>query len=105
MSGGVTGGLIVGAAVAGAATAANVYMSNKQARAQSSAMRQAQANAKKEQELHGQAVKWQNQNSADITSILMNNANSSLSGGSTLLTGPSGVSKDKVSLGGGGTLG
>lgn len=53
MSGGVTGGLIVGAAVAGAATAANVYMSNKQARAQSSAMRQAQANAKKEQELHG----------------------------------------------------
>lgn len=99
MSGGTVGAYIVGGAIAAASAAASVYSSNKQAKAQEAASKRAEQQAKE------QAAQQRKQGgqSADVGSILDQNTNAGLSGGSTLLTGAGGVGD--LNLGAGGKLG
>lgn len=97
-------GVILGAvAVAGAA--ASVYSANKQARAGRDAAKQAERQQQKVAEQARQDERKQNAQQADISGILQGNIDSSLSGGSTLLTGAGGVSNDRLNLGAGNKLG
>lgn len=97
-------GVILGAvAVAGAA--ASVYSASKQARAERGAAKQAERQQKKVAEQARQDERKQNAQQADISGILQGNIDSSLSGGSTLLTGAGGVSNDRLNLGAGNKLG
>ncbi len=96
-------GVIIGAAVVGAA--ASIYSANKQAKAQERAMRQQEQQAKKANEQAKQAERKQQSNQADVSGILDQNQNALLSGGSTLLTGAGGVDQDKLNLGKGNKLG
>ena len=90
-------------ALLGAAT--GVYSANKQANAQRAATQQAERNQQKVAEQARQDQRRQNANSADGSGILQGNIDSSLSGGSTLLTGAGGVSNDRLNLGAGNKLG
>ena len=101
----MSGAIIAGAVIAGASAAASVYSSNKQAKAQRRAMEQQERLAKAEAEKAQQAERRQNANQADVGSILAQNMDSALSGGSTLLTGAGGVSNKDLTLGGGNKLG
>ncbi len=96
-------GVIIGAAVVGAA--ASIYSAEKSAKAQERAMRQQEQQAKKADEQAKQAERKQQSNQADVSGILDQNQNSLLSGGSTLLTGAGGVDQDKLNLGKGNKLG
>lgn len=100
---GMTGAIIGMAAAAAASAATSVYSSNKQAKAQEAASRRAEQQAKATAAQQRQQQRKQEGNSANVGSILEQNANSALSGGSTLLTGPSGVGD--LNLGSGGKLG
>ena len=100
---GATAALWTMAAAAAASAASSTYQGNKQARAQESATRQAEQQAKANAEASAQAQRKQEMNQADVSGILQQNQNASMSGGSTLLTGAGGVSN--LPLGGGGTLG
>lgn len=91
-------------AIAAASAAASVYSGNKQAKAQNRAARQAEQQANEEATRQRQQQRRQEGQSADIGSILDQNSNSGLSGGSTLLTGAGGVKDNQMSLGGGGSL-
>lgn len=83
----------------------NSYQSNKQARQQRRAADQAEQQARRADEQSRQAMRKQNAQQADVGSILAQNQNEMLSGGSTLLTGAQGVEQDKLNLGKGNTLG
>lgn len=95
----------VSAAVGAASAVANTYQGNKQARAQRRAANQAEQQARRADEQSRQAMRRQNAQQADVGSILAQNQNEMLSGGSTLLTGAQGVEQDKLNLGKGNTLG
>lgn len=106
MSGAVSAGWVIGgiAAVAGAATAANMYQANKQAKAQSSAARLAQEQAESEKQLQKQAQRRQEGGlNANISDILKQQQSASNSGGATLLTGAGGAGTSGT-LGAGGSL-
>mgnify|MGYP001779820876 CR=1 FL=1 len=97
------GAALIGAALIGGA--ASVYSSNQAARVDRSAAKQAERQQQKVAEQAREDQRRQNQNQADISGILQNNIDGSLSGGSTLLTGAGGVSNDQLSLGAGNKLG
>ena len=99
----MSGAIVAGGVIAAASAAASVYSSNKQARAQKDATRKAEEQAKAEAERQRQARRKQDSQSADVSAILQQNANSALSAGSTLLTGAGGA--DTGALGAGGKLG
>ena len=98
-------GVIVAGALAVAGAAASVYSSSKQARAERGAAKQAERQQQKVAEQARQDERKQNAQQADISGILQGNIDSSLSGGSTLLTGAGGVSNDRLNLGAGNKLG
>lgn len=104
MSGGTVGAVIVGGAIAAASAAASVYSSRKQAKATAVASRKAEQQAQAQAAQQRQQQRKQEGNAADVGAILDQNANSGLSGGSTLLTGAGGVKNNQMSLGGGGNL-
>ena len=95
--------ILGGLALAGAA--ASVYSSNKQAKAQESAAKRQEAAQKQAAEEARQSERRQNQNTADVSGILQQNTDATLSGGSTLLTGAGGVTNDQFNLGKGNKLG
>ena len=105
MSGGVTGALYAAGAMALAGAATSVYTSNKQARAQESASKRAEQQAQQEAERQRQAQRKNERNSVDVSGILQQAQDASMSAGSTLLTGASGVGNDQLNLGSGGNLG
>ena len=86
-------------AMAAAGAAASVYSGNKQAKAQEAASKRAEQQAAQQR----QQQRKQEGQSADVGSILDQNTNAGLSGGSTLLTGAGGVGD--LNLGAGGKLG
>lgn len=90
-------------AMAAAGAAASVYSGNKQAKAQEAASRRAEQQAKEQAAQQRQQQRKQGGQSADVGSILDQNTNAGLSGGSTLLTGAGGVGD--LNLGAGGKLG
>lgn len=90
-------------AMAAAGAAASVYSGNKQAKAQEAASKRAEQQAKEQAAQQRQQQRKQGGQSADVGSILDQNTNSGLSGGSTLLTGAGGVGD--LNLGAGGKLG
>jgi hypothetical protein len=102
---GATTAAWVGAAIAGAGAIASNVQANKQARQQRRAAEQAEQQARRADEQSRQAMRKQNAQQADVGSILAQNQNEMLSGGSTLLTGAQGVAQDKLNLGKGNTLG
>lgn len=91
-------------AMAAASAAASVYSSNKQAKATAAASRKAEQQAQAQASQQRQQQRKQESNAANVGAILEQNANSALSGGSTLLTGAGGVKDNQMSLGGGGSL-
>lgn len=97
----MSGAVIAGVAIAATAAATSVYSANKQAKSQQAAMKQAEQTAAQQR----QAMRRQEGKTADVGAILNQNANPSLSGGSTLLTGAGGVKNDQMSLGSASTLG
>lgn len=99
------GTALVGAALALVGGAASVYSASKQARADRGAAKQAERQQQKVAEQARQDERKQNAQQADISGILQGNIDSSLSGGSTLLTGAGGVSNDRLNLGAGNKLG
>ena len=80
-------------------------VAKSQAKSQANAAEQAKQNAEKQAEQQREAMRMQNQKSADIGSILQDNTNDLLSGGSTLLTGAGGVDDKELTLGKKSTLG
>lgn len=90
-------------AMAAAGAAASVYSGNKQAKAQEAASKRAEQQAKEQAAQQRQQQRKQGGQSADVGSILDQNTNAGLSGGSTLLTGAGGVGE--LNLGAGGKLG
>lgn len=97
------GAALIGAALFGAG--ASIYSSNKQVKADRAASKQAERQQQKIAEQARADERRQNQNKADVSGILLDNINSALSGGSTLLTGAGGVSNDRLNLGAGNKLG
>jgi hypothetical protein len=89
--------------MAAAGAAASVYSGNKQAKAQEAASKRAEQQAKEQAAQQRQQQRKQGGQSADVGSILDQNTNAGLSGGSTLLTGAGGVGD--LNLGAGGKLG
>lgn len=102
---GVGGAMWAALALTAASAASSAHSANKQASAQAKATRQAEQQAEKQAEAQRQEIRRQSANSADISSILSQNANNAGMGSSTLLTGAGGVNKNDLTLGGGGTLG
>ncbi len=105
MSGGTTAAVWAGVAVAATAATVSAVQQHESARRQKNANRKAEQQARETKELSAQENRRQNANEADISSILEQNSNAGLSGGSTLLNGAQGVDKSKLNLGGGSTLG
>lgn len=100
---GVALGISAAAAVIGAGVSA--YQNDRRMHQQSIANQKAEARAKETAERSAQETRRQNGREADISSLLEQNSNQGLSGGSTLLNGAQGVDKSKLSLGGGSSLG
>lgn len=100
---GVALGISAAAAVIGAGVSA--YQNDRRMNQQKIANQKAEARAKETAERSAQETRRQNGREADISSLLEQNSNQGLSGGSTLLNGAKGVDKSKLSLGGGSTLG
>ena len=99
---GIETAIIVGAAAAAATAGASIYSSNKQANAQRSAARaqeRASAQALKEQQ---QQFNRENQNEVNISSLLESNTSGSNS--ATMITGPGGIGRNQLNLGGGASL-
>lgn len=99
MSGVILGGLAL------AGVGVSVYSSNKQAKAQESAAKRQEAAQREAAEDARESQRHQNQNTADVSGILQQNTDATLSGGSTLLTGAGGVTNDQLNLGKGNKLG
>ncbi len=104
MSGGTTA-MWIGAGIAAAGAAASIYGAEKQADAQRDATRQAERQAKQTAERARQDERRQNAQQADISGIMAQNAAAGASGGTTLLSGASGVKNSQLNLGQGSTLG
>lgn len=100
---GVAVGISAAAAVIGAGISA--YQNDRRMHQQKIANQKAEARAKETAERSAQETRRQNGREADISSLLEQNSNQGLSGGSTLLNGAQGVDKSKLSLGGGSSLG
>lgn len=100
---GVALGISAAAAVIG--TGVSAYQNDRRMHQQKIANQKAEARAKETAERSAQETRRQNGREADISSLLEQNSNQGLSGGSTLLNGAQGVDKSKLSLGGGSTLG
>lgn len=108
MSGGASAATVAayGAlAVAAVGTTVSAIQQHESSRRQKNANRKAEQQAKETKEMSAQENRRANGNEADISSILEQNSNAGLSGGSTLLNGAQGVDKSKMNLGGGSTLG
>ena len=103
MSGAIsaTTAIAISAGVAAVGTAASVMASNKQARQQKAAAKEAQRNNEITQTKAREDMRRQNAKEADVSSIYEQN----LSGGSTLLTGPEGINNSDLTLGKGNKLG
>lgn len=91
MSGAVTAVAIGAAAVA-------AYSANKQAKAQEKAMRSAEAIAEKQKNQAEREFNRANAKTPDLAGIMASNKRAE-GAGSTMLTGPQGVSQDALSLG------
>ena len=100
---GVAVGISAAAAVIGAGVSAS--QNDRRMHQQKLANQKAEARAKETAERSAQETRRQNGREADISSLLEQNSNQGLSGGSTLLNGAQGVDKSKLSLGGGSSLG
>lgn len=105
MSGGATAAAWVGVGIAAAGAAVSAYQNDRKMHQQKIANQKAEARAKETAERSAQETRRQNGREADISSLLEQNSNQGLSGGSTLLNGAQGVDKSKLNLGGGSTLG
>lgn len=93
------GWVAVGMAAASIATSA--YSANKQSKAQTAAVNQqakAASDAAKQQQMEFNKA---NQNQVDISGLLDQNTGAGMT---TMLTGPSGVAKNNMTLGGGNSL-
>lgn len=94
-------GVAVAVGVTAASVATSVYQSRKQDKAQRRAadqQRQAAAEAKKQQQMDFNRA---NQNDVDVSGIMGQNQGG---GSATMITGPSGVGKNDLLLGGGSNL-
>lgn len=101
-----TAALLVMSAVAAAASAgAQVYAADKQARQSEKALNYQKEEAEKTAEASRQAQKKADSAMADTSEIVRQNQNGELSGGATLLTGPSGVDQSELKLNKQSTLG
>ena len=87
---------IIGAAIAGAG--ASAYSAKKQSDAQKKAMRSAEAQAQKQQQQAEREFNRANAKTPDLAAIMASNKRAE-GAGSTMLTGPQGVSQDALSLG------
>lgn len=94
-------GVVMGV-TAVAATAANIYASNKQAKAQKAAMKAQVEASNKQLAQQKEQYNRSNQKQADITTVLEQNTAGDL--GTTMLTGATGVDKNQYQLGKGSTL-
>lgn len=94
MSGAVTAVAIGTAAVA----ASSIYSAKKQSDAQKKAMRSAEAQAQKQQQQAEREFNRANAKTPDLAGIMARNKRAE-GAGSTMLTGPQGVSQDALSLG------
>lgn len=107
MSGAIsaTTALAIGAGVAAVGTAASVISSNKQAKQQKAAAKQAERNNEITQTKAREDMRRQNAKEADVSSIYEQNLDQNASGGSTMLTGAEGVANSDLTLGKGNKLG
>lgn len=107
MSGAIsaTTAVAISAGVAAVGTAASVMASNKQARQQKAAAKEAQRNNEITQTKAREDMRRQNAKEADVASIYEQNLDQNASGGSTLLTGPEGINNSDLTLGKGNKLG
>lgn len=97
-------GAAVAVGVAAASIGASVYQSRKQEKAQRAAadqQRQAAAEAKKQQQMDFNKA---NQNEVDVSGIMGQNQGQGGVGSATMITGPGGINKDNMLLGGGSSL-
>ena len=87
---------IIGAAIAGAG--ASAYSAKKQSDAQKKAQRSAEAIAEKQKTQAEREFNRANAKTPDLAAIMASNKRAE-GAGSTMLTGPQGVSQDALSLG------
>ena len=87
---------IIGAAIAGAG--ASAYSAKKQSDAQKKAQRSAEAIAEKQKNQADREFNRANAKTPDLAAIMASNKRAE-GAGSTMLTGPQGVSQDALSLG------
>lgn len=87
---------IIGAAIAGAG--ASAYSAKKQSDAQKKAQRSAEAIAEKQKNQAEREFNRANAKTPDLAGIMASNKRAA-GAGSTMLTGPQGVSQDALSLG------
>ena len=87
---------IIGAAIAGAG--ASAYSAKKQSDAQKKAQRSAEAIAEKQKNQAEREFNRANAKTPDLAGIMAGNKRAE-GAGSTMLTGPQGVSQDALSLG------
>jgi len=87
---------IIGAAIAGAG--ASAYSAKKQSDAQKKAQRSAEAIAEKQKNQAEREFNRANAKTPDLAGIMASNKRTE-GAGSTMLTGPQGVSQDALSLG------
>lgn len=100
MSGGTTAAVYTLAAVAAAGTAYSVYEGERSAAAQERAQNQAKESALKQEQQADQAMNKANQKKPDTASALSSAQQSGKAGASgTMLTGPTGVDPNQLSLG------
>ncbi len=87
---------IIGAAIAGAG--ASAYSAKKESDAQKKAQRSAEAIAEKQKNQAEREFNRANAKTPDLAGIMASNTRAE-GAGSTMLTGPQGVSQDALSLG------
>lgn len=107
MSGAITAttALAVGLGATAVGAAASMYSSNKQARAQKAAAKEAERNNEITQAKAREDMRRQNAKEADVSSIYEQNLDQNASGGSTMLTGAGGIANSDLTLGKGNKLG
>lgn len=88
---------IIGAAIAGAG--ASAYSAKKESDAQKKAQRSAEAIAEKQKNQAEREFNRANAKTPDLAGIMASNKRAEGAAGSTMLTGPQGVSQDALSLG------
>ncbi len=88
---------IIGAAIAGAG--ASAYSAKKESDAQKKAQRSAEAIAEKQKNQAEREFNRANAKTPDLAGIMASNKRAEGAAGSTMLTGPQGVSQDALTLG------